>query len=205
MEDNKGIRGAIFIMIGAILIVLCLILVLNNIIEDRMAKESAVQRLTLVEEAIEKRTGEAAEASDEDDLPEEDYEMPVVFLDGYGYIGSLSLPSLDLELPVMDEWDETRLKLAPCRHNGSLETSDLVIAGHNYRSGFGRLKKINVGDEVLFTDMDGVVHSYTVEKIEILHETAVSEMFESGWDLSLYTCTNDRVRRLTIRCNEIKP
>lgn len=205
MEDNKGKRGTLLIVIGAVFLVLCLVLILNNFIEDRKAKDSAIKRLALVEAAIEKRTGGSAEASYEDALSEEDYEMPVVFLDGYGYIGSLSLPSIDLELPVMNEWDETRLKLAPCRHNGSLETEDLVIAGHNYRSGFGRLKKINVGDDVMFTDMDGVVHYYKVEKIETLQETAVSEMFESEWELSLYTCTSDRVRRFTVRCKEIKP
>ena len=61
-----------------------------------------------------------------------DPEMTVVEIDGYGYVGVLTIPTLELELPVMSEWDAARLKIAPCRYSGSTKTRDLVIAGHNY-------------------------------------------------------------------------
>ncbi len=42
-----------------------------------------------------------------------DPEMTVVEIDGYGYVGVLTIPALELELPVMSEWDAARLKIAP--------------------------------------------------------------------------------------------
>ena len=42
-----------------------------------------------------------------------DPELPVVMLDGYGYVGYLELLTLELKLPVMAEWDYKRLKISP--------------------------------------------------------------------------------------------
>ena len=67
------------------------------------------------------------------------FEMTEVEIDGYAYIGYLSVPKLELELPVMADWDYTRLRIAPCRYTGSIRGEDLVIMAHNYDSHFGRL------------------------------------------------------------------
>ena len=45
--------------------------------------------------------------------------MPTAEVEGYDYIGVLSIPVLDLELPVMDSWSYPQLKLSPCRYEGS--------------------------------------------------------------------------------------
>ena len=45
--------------------------------------------------------------------------MPTKLIDGWLYIGALSFPSLDLELPVMDDWDMEALKYSPCRYAGN--------------------------------------------------------------------------------------
>lgn len=88
--------------------------------------------------------------------------MTQVRIDGYDYIGCLTIPSLDLELPVMSDWDYTRLKIAPCLYYGSLETDNMVIAAHNYDCHFGRLSQLNIGDEIIFTYMNSVVCRYRV-------------------------------------------
>ena len=126
----------------------------------------------------------------------------VIPMDGYAYIGYLTFPTLGLELPVLDGWDMVRLRKAPCRYYGSAETQDLVIAAHNYRSSFGQLQRLQIGDEVLFTNAAGIVHRYLVGETEILQPTAVEEMIASDWALSLYTCTYSGTARLTIRCAE---
>ena len=77
-----------------------------------------------------------------------------------------------------------------------------MIAGHNYKSGFGKLKKLSPGDKVFFTDMNGRVTRYIVEVIEVLDGTAVEEMITGDWDLSLYTCTYGGKSRLTVRCRK---
>ena len=57
-------------------------------------------------------------------------------IQGYDYIAVLYIPVLELELPVMDQWDYTRLTVAPCRYTGSIYSNDLVIAGHAYEPHF---------------------------------------------------------------------
>ena len=109
-----------------------------------------------------------------------DPQMPVVMLDGYEYVGYVEIPVLGLKLPVMSEWDYSRLKLAPCRQFGSSRTDDLVIAAHNYESHFGHLKDLSAGDTVTFTDMEGIVNNYCVEKIETLNPNEVDAVQNNG-------------------------
>lgn len=125
----------------------------------------------------------------------------MVEIDGYGYVGYLTIPALGLELPVMAEWDYARLRLAPCRYSGSTKTGDLVIAAHNYARHFGSLQTLLAGDEVRFTDMDGVVTVYEVAAVEILQPTAVEEMTAGEYDLTLFTCTYGGQSRVTVRCD----
>lgn len=127
-------------------------------------------------------------------------EMTVVEIDGYGYIGYLHIPDLDLNLPVMSEWDYKRLKIAPCRYFGSTKTNNLVIAAHNYSRHFGKIKNLKPGDKVTFTDMDGTVKEYQVEVTDILSPAAVAEMTSEEYDLTLFTCTYGGQSRVTVRC-----
>lgn len=211
MKTKKELCGTVFIVLGTFLIMLCLLLVLHNHREDEESQAFSAAQLSVIKQSAIQRTAGAdldresdARATNTTVESDTDDEMPIVFIEGYGYIGYVTFPSLDLELPVMDELNDTRLKLAPCRYYGSLETNDLVVAGHNYRSGFGKIKNLNKGDEIYFTDMNGDVYTYRVEEIETLSADEVTKMIASGWDFSLYTCAYDRSRRLTIRCAKIE-
>lgn len=129
--------------------------------------------------------------------------LSVAMVDGYPYIGVVGLPTLGLRLPVMDDWDYVRLKLAPCRYYGAPKTDDFVIAGHNYPTHFGRLSELKIGDEVTFTEMDGTLHRYKVGDMETLSPGQTQTMLESDWDLTLYTCTYSRAARVTVRCERV--
>ncbi len=126
--------------------------------------------------------------------------MPAVEIDGHGYIGTLEIPALELTLPVMDRWSYPNLKLAPCRYKGSAYLDGLIVAGHNYRTHFGRLDQLRTGAEVCFTDVEGNLFLYTVAQLEELAPTAVEEMESGGWDLTLFTCTPGGKARLAVRC-----
>lgn len=176
--------------IGAVLLIAALSLLLYNRAEDETAGSAADDILPSVVAAIE----------EPEDREEDGTSMTVAEINGYGYIGYLSIPVLGLELPVMSEWDYTRLKIAPCRYFGSTKTDNLVICGHNYTRHFGKLKNLQEGDLVFFTDMDGVTTAYEVKEVETLQPTQISEMIESGYDLTLYTCTYGGQSRVTVRC-----
>ena len=130
-------------------------------------------------------------------------EMETVQLDGDGCIGILSVPVLELELPVLTPWSYAKLKKAPCHYYGSCYETDFVIAAHNYEAHFGRLSQLQPGDLVIFTDVKGMEHGYEVVLLETLPKEATLEMIASGFDLSLYTCTPGGGNRVTVRCKAL--
>ena len=189
--------GIVLVLIGAVLILSALLLYLFNANEDKQAGEAASSALEAVQTVISENTAKEQPSSEQ---PEEEREDPIVFIDGYDYVGVLELPTLGLQLPVMDNWNYQKLELAPCRQFGSFYDGGLVIAGHNYRSHFARLTELTVGQPVLFTNMNGERALYAVEKLSTLASTAVDEVQNSGYDLVLYTCTYDGKRRVTVFC-----
>lgn len=184
-----------------------LLLFLYNGLENHNAEQEAESLLGDIQSAIEDATiPETTEMATEGTEPEEtlDPEMPTLLIDGYEYIGYVSIPDLELELPVMAEWDYSRLKVAPCRHFGSSRTDDLVIAAHNYKSHFGYLSRLEIGAEICFTDMDGIENRYTLTRLETLPPDAVDAVQNSGHDLVLYTCTPGGATRVTAFCDRIE-
>ena len=143
--------GNALIALGVLALLAAVLLMGYNQRDSTRAEKAADSVLTQLEESIaEPRTiypGDAAE-------PTADTEMPVSTIDGYDYIGYLSIPSIGLALPVMQQWSYPGLKIAPGRYSGSLYTDDLVIAGHNYARHFSPLTHLTVGTEVLFVDMN---------------------------------------------------
>ncbi len=129
--------------------------------------------------------------------------MTEVEIDGYGYIGYLTIPGLELELPVMGDWDYDRLRIAPCRYRGSVRGEDLVIMAHNYARHFGGLQELAEGDSVIFTDMEGDKTVYQVVAMDILDPYAVEEMTAGDFDLTLFTCTYGGKSRVTVYCDRI--
>ena len=194
--------GIIFVILGAVLMLSALLLFLYNGYEDRRAGAEAEILLDDIQAVIEQKpaptplpeetTPPAPEnAEPAETLPQETHppEMPEVMIKGYAYIGYLSIPELELQLPVMSQWDYDRLNISPCRHFGSSRTDDLVIAAHNYKTHFGSLSSLQTGTKVYFTDMDGIQNEYSLERLDTLAADAVDEVQNSGFDLVLYTCT----------------
>lgn len=186
--------GTVLMILGTVLVMAALSLLFWNRMEDERAGETSKQILTKIEEEMKKGIEE----------PRDPYDLTMkeVLIDGYGYIGYLTIPSLDLKLPVMSKWDYERMKIAPCRYAGSTKTDDLVIAAHNYTKHFGSLSKLSVEDRIYFTDMEGRKKSYIVQTMEILPPSAVEEMTSKEYDLTLFTCTYGGQSRIAVRCVE---
>lgn len=194
-------KAAIALMAaGAALILSALLLFFHNRQEDARAGEEAGRLLVRVEAAIDARV-DRSPSQGEEPADASDSEMPVVYLDGYDYVGCIQFPTLELKLPVFADWDYNRLKIAPCRQFGSSRTDDLVIAAHNYESHFGKIGTLALGDEVRFTDMDGIENHYTVSAIEVHDPTDVEAVEHSGHDLVLYTCTYGGKTRIVVFCD----
>lgn len=200
-------------IMGAALLLGALVLFLHNRWEDLNAQRQINQVMPMLVEYIPqqvpggtrpsagKKPGATVVRPPEETPEPEDTRMTEVEIDGYGYIGYLSIPELALELPVMGQWDYQRLKTAPCRYSGTLLGEDLVILAHNYTRHFGTLEQLRPGDSVYFTDMQGQVYHYQVVGRDVLSPIAVEEVTAGVFPLTLFTCTYGGSNRVAVYCD----
>ncbi len=196
-------KGSIFIIIGIVLLVSAAFLAGKNLIENERANKNAEEILDkLIPEVIEKNE-ERINVPDAFFTDTDVYrEMPVKTIDGREYVAIISIPSLNIDLPVFSEWDYDKLSYAPCRFSGSVYTKDLVICAHNYTGHFGPIDNLRLGDKVIVIDMDGNYFNYSVVEVETLDPSSVDEMISGdSWDLTLFTCTLSGATRITVRCS----
>ncbi|MCD8361979.1 MAG: sortase [Lachnospiraceae bacterium] len=189
-------------LLGVLLLSGAIALLAYNIWDNIRAGDSADLVRQSLEEAADTQDGAADSLTDGSDR--DGTEMDTVEIDGYAYIGTLTIPALNLELPVMAEWSYAGLKIAPGRYAGSVWSDDLVICGHNYTRHFGNLKFLHSGDILYFTDVNGNEFSYEVVASLILQPEDVEEMQSDEseeWDLTLFTCTIGGRKRVTVRCS----
>ena len=186
--------GRVLVVLGLLLVLIAGGLYAHNQWEDQQAGAEAKQ----VAQALEHKL---AERNDTDSSELLSPELPAVELDGDEYVGTIAIPTISIDLPVMKDWSYPKLKIAPCRQFGSSRTNDLVIAAHNYESHFGKIGTLVAGDKVIFTDMDGIENDYVVDKVEVLAPTEVDAVEHSGYDLVLYTCTYGGKTRIVVFCN----
>jgi len=190
---------------GLLLIAAALCLFVYNKREAESAAqtaEQALQEISDVPHVLEQPQESEIHSIIPDYISNPTMEMPTVEVDGNFYIGILEIHALELSLPVISEWNDTRLKQAPCRYKGSVYLDNLIIAGHNYKKHFGGLKNLQIGDTITFTDMDEHCFSYTVTALEELDGTTIEAMESGDWDLTLFTCTIGGKKRVTVRCKK---
>lgn len=215
MKSKKQKVGNILMSIGAILIIGAMALFAYNEYSDIKAGNEAENVVLLISKEIATKTNhgsdikipdyevsrEEVSSSEEEIIPD----MPVIEVDGHYYIGTISVPELSIELPVMDEWRDNYddLKISPVRYSGSVYTNDMVIAGHNYRSHFNPLHNASVGMEVIFTDAYGTVYVYEIVELETIEPTDINGMIIFDSDLTLFTCTYGGAARHTVRCMRV--
>lgn len=132
-------------------------------------------------------------------LPVEE-EPATVEIDGVTYIGLLSIPQLDLTLPVAQVYSEAAMNYTPCVYTGTIEGQDLIIGAHNYKVHFGSINQLNIGDEISLQDALGTVHKFTLLSQEIIDGDSSSALIEGDWDLTLFTCVyGDNTKRVVLR------
>lgn len=199
--------GKICMVLGALLILASLGLLAYNKWDAARADKAAQTALGELENTLTKTIEEKNKADDVVLQPELDPDQPMteVELDGWNYIGYLSIPSIGLNLPVMSEWSYAGLKIAPGRYSGSTYADNMVVCAHNYAKHFSPIKWLAEGAEVYFTDMNGMRWSYEVSAVETIQPTQIEKMTEKtedseNWDLTLFTCTTGGSARCAVRC-----
>ena len=192
----KQKMGKYLTIAGLLLLIAALLLVVYNLWESRRAAKDSEVALKAIEIYLEDKTQPTHTDNSE-------RELQIYEVDGVGYIGTLEIPALKRELPVIHEWDYSNLKKAICRYKGSPYNGDFIIAGHNYRKHFTGISRLVIGDSVKFTDMEGNEFLYQVLELEKMSKTAVEYMEAGAWDLTLFTCDYGGRNRVAVRCVEV--
>ena len=186
------------------MIISSVMLCISNMLESMKAGERSENILSSLKSQISSENESPSEAvtQNTEDLFYE-YETQTskeIVIDNTGYSCYITIPAIDIELPVMSGWDYQKLKNSPSVYSGSIGTRDLIIAAHNYNTHFGRIKELESGSVVIFTDIYGNDYRYNVIDVETVPGTDSDKMEAGEWDLSLFTCTFDGTDRVTVRC-----
>jgi sortase A len=222
-------KTGIFLMVlGTMLIAAALSLAVYNYHEDKVAGEAAESVMSDLEKAIAENakqqaqeasqnvrglTGQSQSSSDttehvivnkdslvsvsEDKNNERSHSS--LYVGSHYYVGIITIPELGIRLPVIDSYEGDNLSYAPCLYSGYVDTQ-MIICAHNYNTHFGRIKELESGSVVIFTDIYGNDYRYNVMDIEIVPGDDSNKMEAGEWDLSLFTCTFDGSDRVTVRC-----
>ena len=208
MSNEQGERSAtrskwivmLLLAAAAVCILTAAAVYLLQDIEGAEAQKSAIKLLEAVEAQQPPREAAAIQVQEEGEAPQ----RVLNDMADYPVMAKLTIPKLELELPVITECSDEALKVSVCRLTGPTEPgeSGLVLTAHNYRNGahFGRLDELDIGDQIELMDVWGAKTSYRVS--DMLHikpdDWAALNAAESVLDL--VTCTNNANARLLVRC-----
>ena len=128
---------------------------------------------------------------------------------GYPMSGTIKIPKIDLNLPVLTDSSAAAIDVSVAIHSGPglNQVGNTVIIGHNYRDGrfFSNLKNLSKGDTVSITDNSGKTIVYVIYNI---YTTAPEDSdfmerdTQGAREITLDTCTDDTQSRLIIWAKE---
>lgn len=129
----------------------------------------------------------------------------------YFVIGTIEIPAISINYPILSETNDELLKIAPCRFYGPYpnEEGNLCIAAHNYDDDrfFSNLYKLNIGDEIkIYDSLNSLIKYYIYNKYETNKNdtSCTSQETNRSKEITLVTCNNFNGNRLIIKAKELK-
>lgn len=128
----------------------------------------------------------------------------------YNVVGIITIPKIGMEYPILDTTNEKTMKVAITKFWGNdvNELGNFTMAGHNNKDGtmFGKTKKLNIGDKIEMTDLNGKTIEYEIFDQYLIDPNDVScvkSVKENTREVTLITCANGRSNRLITKAREI--
>ena len=147
--------GRLCMVLGAVLILCAAGLLGYNRWDAARAEKASQEVLGELEQTMQKTITEHQQENETaapQPVLDPTQEMTTVEVEGRDYIGVLSIPAVERELPVMAQWSYAGLKIAPGRYSGTTYGDDLVICGHNYAMHFSPIKWLTEGAQLFLED-----------------------------------------------------
>ena len=129
----------------------------------------------------------------------------------YKTIAAINIPKIDVSYPVINDYSEENLNIAPTKYVGPEPNTigNFVIVGHNNwnKDFFSNLHKLEKDDIVELTDMYGEKVIYKVyEKYEVKQNdfSCLNQDTNGNIELTLITCIKyQKNKRLIVKCREL--
>ena len=131
-------------------------------------------------------------------------------IDGFEIIGELEIPKINLSTYILSETNNESLGKSVTKLCGPNinEVGNFCIIGHNYNKSnmFGNLKKIEINDIIILTNIYGHQVQYMVYDIYKIYPTEIECLEQETYgnrDVTLITCTIGAIKRLVIKTTEV--
>ena len=128
----------------------------------------------------------------------------------YETIGSIKIPAINLNYPILSQTTDELMKVAPCKLHGANanEVGNLCIISHNYRRKnklFSDVPDLKVGDIVEIQDLNQKTIEYEVYDIHTVlpdNTDDTTQKTKGKKEVTLITCTDDGKQRVIVKCKE---
>ena len=184
------------IVIGFLLIAGGLTVFTVDKISTKTVEYDAARALTKAQELMPDRV---------DLYPEErskDY-MPAMEIEGLNIAGIIDLPDQGYKAVFRSTWDADHARALPCRYTGSVYNRTLVIGAYGGAGQFDFAHRLEAGQTLYVTDMEGGRYRYAIERIEHAKRINEKKLTSGDWDLTVFVKQTSG-EYLLIRCG-VKP
>ena len=190
---KKIINVFIVILILAAIIVLGIIIIRYS--QYQKNSEEAIEVVAQIEKEFEETSGTEQKV-------ETEYK-------GYGVVGIIEIPKINIKYPILNQTSDDSMQYSITKFAGGEVNSigNFVVAGHNYLDGsmFGKVKQLEIGDEIKLTDLYNNTITYEIFDIYSVdpNDTSILESVqENTREVTLITCTKGHVERLITKARE---
>lgn len=202
-EDKKNLKIAI---VGISVIIVIFIAILwqykfaQKLKPEPMQNEIIEQNVLVDNSGTEFEEKLADEIVDVSDMPDK--------IHGYKVVGKIVIDKINISSYILGETSDDSLKYAATKYWGPRinEAGNYCITAHNYKSIFGYIHTLDVGDTFYLVGKDGRKVTYTVTEIlpsvkpnDFSH---VAQVADNKRKVTLITCTSSGLARVIVKAEE---
>ena len=139
-----------------------------------------------------------------------DFEKIVQEYEGYKVSSKLTIPKINLDTYVFEEYSEEGMWICPTKYFGPApnEIGNYCISAHNYniKNMFNNIINLEKGDKIILTDnkngqLEYVV--YDVYKTQPDNVSPLSQDTDNNIELTLITCSDYSSKRIIVKARKI--